>query len=717
MRLGLRVLPLRTKLLLLGSIPLIAFLIVSTITVRRTVVDFFTVRNQQSNVAFIDAAADLLLHLQRERGTSSRFAGDSTLAGQLRTLRAETDAAVTEFEARYDASAVSASIANPLERSALQRVRADVDASRLDPLQVIDAYTELITAVLYGNQVASLQKTAGGIGKLISSVNIVLQAQEEIARFRGTVAGVLTTNRVLDAVQVQAVISAKAAAAAHLRSPGVLLAPDSAAAVEALLSGEQWAATDQAAAVLVRFHDLGQYPIDADSVWASASAVVDEVSRIAAGELERVRAANRATYTEIRALMLTFAVGVISVLVLVAALTALFMRSITAPIRSVADNLGEISKGGGDLTVTLETLTNDEVGRLAEYFNAFVATLSVLLSEIRAEVVTLERVGSRLEEAMEQTASAEHQIVRTIQSVGERVVDQSASVEEATASIANLLSSVRSVHEMVDGQSSEIRQSSAAIEQMIANIRQVSGNVERAGDFVRRLVEASDNGRKQVQTVAEQARQASKMSESLAQANQIIAAISAQTNLLAMNAAIEAAHAGQYGRGFAVVAAEIRNLAETSGAQSKEIKSKLANIRGMIEQVVGSSAETETAFDTVAGIVAQIDRSMVEIGNAMREQNAGSTEILHALEQMKEATEKTERVAGEMDAGGQEVYGEMRNLTELTAGLKNAVGEITTGATEIDRATHQAKDLTVETASSIGVVRERIGRFKLRDAS
>jgi len=200
----------------------------------------------------------------------------------------------------------------------------------------------------------------------------------------------------------------------------------------------------------------------------------------------------------------------------------------------------------------------------------------------------------------------------------------------------------------VEEQSDSVTASSAATEEMIANIRSVTETLSKNAHSVRELQESSIAGHKSLSEVIADIQGIARESESLLEINAVMQNIASQTNLLSMNAAIEAAHAGESGRGFAVVADEIRKLAESSSQQSKTIGGVLKGIKGSIDKITKSTDVVLGKFNLIEDGVKTVSVQEDSILNAMEEQGRGSKQILLAIGGVNEITHKVKEAARRM---------------------------------------------------------------------
>ncbi|MFH2115220.1 MAG: methyl-accepting chemotaxis protein, partial [Spirochaetota bacterium] len=189
--------------------------------------------------------------------------------------------------------------------------------------------------------------------------------------------------------------------------------------------------------------------------------------------------------------------------------------------------------------------------------------------------------------------------------------------------------------------------------------------------------------------------------------------IASQTNLLAMNAAIEAAHAGEAGKGFSVVADEIRRLSETSAEQSRTIGAELAHIRAGIDEVVAASRDSETTFTELTTGIEETDGLVKQIEHAMSEQETGSRQILEALHDMNQVTEEVRAKASEMNSAASKAMAAMEDLSQISGTILGSMDEMGAGAEQINKAAQSVSNLAESTNINIRSMEEEIGRFKV----
>ena len=227
------------------------------------------------------------------------------------------------------------------------------------------------------------------------------------------------------------------------------------------------------------------------------------------------------------------------------------------------------------------------------------------------------------------------------------------------------------------------------------------------------LTTTVSEGQRKLSTVDENVKAISDQSKMLVDANNIISKISKQTNLLAMNAAIEAAHAGEAGKGFSVVADEIRKLAETSAQQSKRISAELADITDSIEAVVVSSGESNEAFNDIVSSIGDTNLLIQKIQDAMELQNEASKQVLASLNGMQNQTIQVDEKSKTLVENLEQVNLEMDNVTQISSTIFGSMDEMAHGSTEINTAAQKVSEMAIQTRENIESMTNLLGQFKI----
>jgi methyl-accepting chemotaxis protein len=406
--------------------------------------------------------------------------------------------------------------------------------------------------------------------------------------------------------------------------------------------------------------------------------------------------------------MVLIAIIVCAVVLAFASMAAIVLsRTISKPIVKVTETLKDISEGEGDLTRIIAADSKDEIGDLARYFNQTLAKIKNLVVSIKKESVKLSGVGADLASNMTETAAAVNEITANIQNIKGQVINQSASLTETNATMKQVVANINKLNSHIENQSDYVTQASSAIEEIVANINSVTSTLVNNSGNVKVLQEASEIGRMGLQEVALYIQEIAHDSEGLLEINSVMENIASQTNLLSMNAAIEAAHAGDAGKGFAVVANEIRKLAESSSRQSKTIGTVLKKIKDSIDKISKSTESVLTKFGAIDSSV------RIVIRRAMQEQDAGSRQLLENAGSLNDITRQVRTGSEEMLNGSKEVILESQNLEKITIQITGGMNEMASGAEQINIAVNHVNEISGKNREGIEKLLREVSLFKV----
>ncbi len=399
--------------------------------------------------------------------------------------------------------------------------------------------------------------------------------------------------------------------------------------------------------------------------------------------------------------------------VIISVVCSLMMIAAVKPLKVVRESIYEIASGDADLTQQIVVKSNNEIGALGDGFNAFMDKLRTIIGGVKDSKEILGDVNIGLQKRIEENGRSIEAIIGDLSDIGSQVQNQADSVSQTVSAVEEISQNIQSLENMIETQSSGVVEASAAVEEMIGNISSVNNSVGYMAQSFDSLIQNTEEGIQRQNDVNERIRNIEEQSKALQTANKTISDIAGQTNLLAMNAAIEAAHAGEAGKGFSVVADEIRKLSETSSAQSKTIREELLKIEGSINDVVNASQASTDMFNEVSNSITQTQQLVLQIKGAMEEQQEGSKQIGDALKLMNDNTSEVRAASHEMAEGNKSILSEIDQLRNTTGVIRESMDKISQSAGDIKETSNSLSEIADSVTSAVDQIGGQIDLFKV----
>jgi len=363
---------------------------------------------------------------------------------------------------------------------------------------------------------------------------------------------------------------------------------------------------------------------------------------------------------------LVLVIGLLTIIMIVGQ-SLFFLITALKPLRKATESLKDLSEGRGDMTYQSEYVKNDEIGQLLQRMSEFIHKLHSSLLSISEIVIKNNNLGEHLSRSSKISAQSVSTIIKSIHEMKDGSEQLDKSIFHASASIEEIMQSIKSLTKQVEQQFSAIEQSSSSTEQIMASVKNVANITETRLATMEGLVELIRNGGEKVELTNNIIHAIQKNADDMMNMVDIINNISSQTNLLAMNASIEAAHAGEAGKGFAVVADEIRKLAEDTSSNAGMIADSLHSTTEKINQATEAGSESEKALEVINGEVGVFSNALREVSLSMNELSKASSEILQSVSTLMSTSEVVREASTEMEVGSTETLTSILHIKDVSA--------------------------------------------------
>jgi len=403
-----------------------------------------------------------------------------------------------------------------------------------------------------------------------------------------------------------------------------------------------------------------------------------------------------------------------SILVLILVIF-LISQSMKKSIVSMLRMVEELAKG--NLTCISNVTSRDEIGLIAESCNRMSEELDQSVINIKKATENSREISSDLTSHSTEISATVNEMSASMDSMKTGIGNLNQELKNSDDSLERIQHNIMSVTNLIDSQGRSVGESSAAITQMVASIKSIEKMTQEKKQLTDNLSELAHKGEIHMKDTVSSITEIETYTATILDLIQIINNVAAQTNLLAMNAAIEAAHAGDAGRGFSVVADEIRKLAETAGSNAKDISVSLKNITEKIQSASEQSEKTNQTFKSIIVGVTDVSQGMGETLSGLQEMAAGSQQVTQSIENLNALTSEVRASGGEMSTGVEEIYIALKKVYETMDSYMGSITEIAAGSSEISDAMISLAELSSKNVESIELLEEFISHFQTSDGT